>query len=270
MTTVVALADRGVLALAGPDRTGFLQGLVSADVARVAPERAAWSALLTPQGRWLAEFFLYADGERLLLEGLRATLADVRERLSRHRLRARVEIADLSNEFSVHASWDGPPPLAPGMIAAPDPRLAEAGWRLLSPAPLAATAAEEAWRAHRIGLGLPDSEDLEAGRTLLMEAGFDELGAIAWEKGCYLGQEVTARSRYRGLVRRRLVRVAVRGDLPEPGTPVTLAGAEAGTMRSGIGAQGLAMLRLKALGAGPLRCGGAELRPDPPAWMRLP
>jgi folate-binding protein YgfZ len=270
MTTLVHLADRGVLALTGADRVAFLQGLVSADVSRAAPGRAVWSAHLTPQGRWLAEFFLFADGERLLLDGLRATLPELLARLSRHRLRARVELADVSAELSVYVAFGGPAPVPARTIAAPDPRLPQAGWRLLCPTPRATGAMEAAWRAHRIGLGLPDSEDLEPGRTLLLEAGFDELGAISWDKGCYLGQEVTARSRYRGLIRRRLLPVTVQGPLPAAGTPVLLAGTEVGSMRSGIGQQGLAMLRLEALRAGPLLCGEAQLTPRPPAWMRLP
>ncbi len=143
---------------------------------------------------------------------------------------------------------------------------------MLSPVPLPATATEADWDRYRLALGLPDgSRDLEPERTVLLEAGFDELGGVSWTKGCFMGQELTARTRYRGLVKRRLVPVRAEGALPAPGTPVTQNGAEVGTMRSGRDDAGLALLRLQAIGAaGELRCGEALLRPVVPAWMRLP
>jgi folate-binding protein YgfZ len=117
---------------------------------------------------------------------------------------------------------------------------------------------------------LPDgTRDLEAEKTVLLEAGFDELGGVSWTKGCYLGQELTARTKYRGLLKRRLVPVRVAGALPEPGARVTQGGVEVGTMRSGRDDRGLAIIRLDAL-AGSLTCGEARLEPVVPAWMRLP
>jgi folate-binding protein YgfZ len=153
-------------------------------------------------------------------------------------------------------------------IAAPDPRLPEAGWRLLSAEPLPTTALEADWDRHRLALGLPDgSRDLEAEKTVLLEAGFDELHGVSWSKGCYMGQELTARTKYRGLVKRRLVPVGIEGPLPSPGTPVTLDGTEVGTMRSGRDHAGLAVLRLDSL-SGVLTCGDASLLPRIPAWMQ--
>ena len=104
---------------------------------------------------------------------------------------------------------------------------------------------------------------------MLLEAGFDELHGVSWSKGCYMGQELTARTKYRGLVKRRLVPVAVDGPLPPPGTPVLRDAAEVGTMRSGRDGMGLAVLRLDALDAA-LACGEARLTPRVPDWMRLP
>ena len=103
----------------------------------------------------------------------------------------------------------------------------------------------------------------------LVEA-MDELAGISWTKGCYMGQELTARTRYRGLVKRRLVPVAVDGPLPARGTPITLEGEQVGEMRSGIDGLGLAQLRLPALRAASLQCGTASLRPQLPTWLRLP
>ncbi len=267
MTRLAFLPDRGVVAVAGDDRVTFLQGLVSNDVAAAAPGRAVWAALLTPQGRWLADFFILADGERLLLDCERAQAPMLVQRLMRYRLRARAELHDLSGALQVHAAWGGRPDLPPGVIAAADPRLPQAGWRILADHVLPTTADAAAWDAHRIALGLPDgSRDLEAEKSVLLEAGFDELNGISWSKGCYMGQELTARTKYRGLVKRRLVPVAIEGAPPAPGTPITRDGAEAGVLRSVAGGMALALLRTEMMG-GPLVCGGARLAVRPPAWL---
>lgn len=265
------LPGRGVVEVTGADRLGFLQGLVSNDVAAAAPGRAVWAALLTPQGKWLADFFVFADAERLLLDCARDQAGLLVATLSRFRLRAKVALRDASPGFAVHAGWGGAPPPADA-IAAPDPRLAEAGWRALAAAPLPADADPAAYDLHRLSLGLPDgAPDLEPQKSVLLEGGFDELAGVSWSKGCYMGQELTARTKYRGLLKRRLFPVSVQGPLPAPGTPVTREGAEVGEMRSGRDGLGLALLRIEAGEAGgPLACGGAVLTPRIPGWMALP
>ena len=168
----------------------------------------------------------------------------------------------------VYAAWNGAP--TSEAIIATDPRLPDAGWRVLSATPLPATAFEADWDRHRLALGLPDgSRDMEAEKTVLLEAGFDELNGVSWTKGCYMGQELTARTKYRGLVKRRLVPVSVAGSLPAPGTPVYRDGADVGTMRSGRDQSGLAVLRIDAL-RDTLTCGEATLVPQVPKWMTLP
>jgi folate-binding protein YgfZ len=143
---------------------------------------------------------------------------------------------------------------------------------VLVPATLPTNASAEDYAAHRLALGLPDgSKDMEAEKSVLLEGGFDELNGISWTKGCYMGQELTARTRYRGLLKRRLVPVAIEGPAPERGTLILATdGAEAGEMRSSHGAQGLALLRLEWLDKGALAAGGARLTPQPPPWMKLP
>jgi folate-binding protein YgfZ len=270
MTKIATLSHRRVIAVEGEDRVSFLQGLVSQDMERAAPGAALWSALLTPQGKWLAEFFVFSDGPRLLLDVEAAQQDMITTRLSRFRLRAKVAIA--ATPFSVQVAWDGPAPAvqAPALIAA-DPRLDGAGWRILAEPALAETATVAAWDEHRMVLGLPDgSRDLEPEKTVLLEAGFDELNGISWTKGCYMGQELTARTRYRGLLKRRLVPVTIAGLVPQPGTIVMSGDREVGIMRSAAGAHGLAVLRLDVLNAGALTCGDATLTPVVPAWMRLP
>jgi tRNA-modifying protein YgfZ len=265
MTHLAALPDRAVLEIAGEDRVAFLQGLVSNDVAEAQPGHAVWAALLTPQGKWLADFFVFTDGDRLLLDCERGQAPATVQRLSRYRLRSKVALR-AADELSVYVAWGGAPSVQ--AITAPDPRLPEAGWRLLSPVPLPTSALEIDWDRHRLALGLPDgSRDLEVEKTVLLEAGFDELHGVSWTKGCYMGQELTARTKYRGLVKRRLIPVAIEGPLPAPGTPVTRNGAEVGTMRSGLDQTGLAVLRLDSLD-GALRCGAATLAPRMPDWMQ--
>lgn len=271
---ITILPDRSVLELTGEDRIAFLQGLVSNDVAAAAPGRAVWAAYLTPQGKWLADLFIFADGERLLLDVARDQAAMLLKGLSRFRLRSRVALRDLGEALAVHAGW-GCAPLPADTIAAPDPRLPEsAGWRALAPAPLPGVdATAEDWDRHRLRLGLPDgARDMEAEQSVLLEAGFDELHGVSWTKGCYMGQELTARTKYRGLVKRRLVPVRIDGALPARGTPVLdEAGAEVGQVRSGRDDRAIALLRIEALERGAaLTAGGARLTPEPPAWLALP
>ena len=261
---IVHLADRGVVEVTGEDRVAFLQGLVSNDVAAAQPGHAIWAALLTPQGKWLADFFIVADGDRLLLDCEAAQAPMLVKTLGRYRLRSKVALRDASAEFAVHVVWNEP---SPNGIAVPDPRLPEAGWRVLAPAPLVDTAAVEQWHAHRIALGLPDgSRDLESDKTVLLEAGFDELHGVSWSKGCYMGQELTARTKYRGLLKRRLVPVRIDGTLPEPGTAITRDDVEVGAFRYGVGNMAMALLRLDAMEAR-LHCGDVEVMPVPPAWF---
>lgn len=260
------LPDRGVIEISGEDRVAFLQGLVSNDVAQAAPGQPVWAALLTPQGKWLADFFVHARGETLLLDCERAQVPMLIARLARFRLRSKVAFADRSDDWPVQVSWGE----AAGAGGA-DPRLPEAGSRAILDAPVASPGDAAAYDSHRLALGLPDgSRDLGAEKTVLLEAGFDELNGVSWTKGCYMGQELTARTKYRGLVKRRLVPVRVEGPLPPRDTPVFAGAAEVGEMKSGRGARGLALLRIEALDGRALRCGDAALVPEIPAWMRLP
>ncbi len=270
MSTVAPLPDRTVIELSGEDRVSFLQGLVSNDVTEAVPGRAVWAALLTPQGKWLADFFIVADGERLLLDCEAGQATMLAQRLARFRLRAKVSVQPVP--LLVYAAWGDIAPssgLDSGIVAL-DPRTPDAGWRVLSAAPLPASGTAADWDRHRLPLGLPDgSRDLEAEKTTLLEAGFDELHGVSWTKGCYMGQELTARTKYRGLLKRRLVPVRIDGPVPNAGTPVLRTGTEVGAMRSGIEGFGLALLRLDAVDAGDLVCGEAVLHPALPAWMKL-
>jgi hypothetical protein len=291
------LEDRGVLALAGEDARAFLQGLVSNDVTKVTPARAVYAALLTPQGKFLHDFFVAELAGALLLEGEKVRLADLKRRLGLYKLRAKVTFDDRSEALAVAALFGegaldalalvndaGAARAFAGGIVFTDPRLSAAGARAIAPkddlraaaARAGFTAADaSAYDRARIALGLPDGcRDLEIEKAILLENGFDELNGIDWNKGCYMGQELTARTKYRGLVRKRLMPVTIEGPVPPFGTPVRLGGQEAGEMRSGQDGLGLALLRLEkveeALAAGaPLSAGGAKLTPQKPAWAKF-
>ena len=164
--------------MTGEDRVTFLQGLVSNDVTEVGPGRAVWAALLTPQGKWLADFFVLTDGTRLLLDCARDHAPMLATTLSRYRLRAKVALRDASADFAVHAAWGGEAPR--DALSAPDPRLPDAGWRMLASEPLPTDATAEDYDAHRLALGLPETADLEPQKSVLLEGGFDELHGISW------------------------------------------------------------------------------------------
>ncbi|HQT65030.1 MAG: folate-binding protein YgfZ [Acidocella sp. 20-57-95] len=267
MTKLAYLAGRGVIAVAGADRVGFLNGLVSNDVAKVAAGQAVWAAMLTPQGRYFSDFFMFHDEERLLLDAPRTAVPEILKKLNRYKLRAAVTLTDVSEMFHAYAAWEGAPPPVP--ITAPDPRLREAGFRLLSEVALVPNAAPDEYDAHRHWLGLPDGPpDLEADKTLLLEAGFDELNGVDWQKGCYMGQELTARTKYRGLVKRRLVPVQC-SDTIKTGALVMADGAEVGDVRSFSGRMGLAMLRVDALQKS-LSADRAVVTPKLPGWLVIP
>ena len=274
------LPDRGVLRLSGADVRDFLQGLVTANVEGVASGKAVYAALLTPQGKFLFDFFIVEDSEgRFLLdcEGSRAD-ALVR-RLTMYKLRAKVEIENLSASHAVLALWGGAPAAAPegGAIFA-DPRLAALGFRAILPRSeaggfIAAAGASEAtpedWHRHRLSLGVGDAtQDFEPEKSFPLELNFDELHAIDFKKGCYVGQEVTSRTKRRGSVRKRLMPCAIEGPLPAPGTPVMAGSRQAGTVYSGDEAAGrvLALLRLDLITGQTLLAGETELTPEVPDW----
>ncbi|NVN01537.1 MULTISPECIES: CAF17-like 4Fe-4S cluster assembly/insertion protein YgfZ [Asaia] len=256
------LTDRSVLSVSGQDRVSFLQGLVSNDVTLADSEKLVWSGFLTPQGRYLSDFFIWHSGDVLHLDVPADHAAFLCTRLSRFRLRADVQIEQTT--LAVEALWDG----ETASDARPDPRLDTAGSRLIAPAESAGNAeALTAYHSHRLTLGLTDSSDCETEKTLLIEANFDWLNGISFQKGCYMGQELTARTHYRGLVKKRLVPVRSDHTLPPPGTLLMEGDREIGQMRSSVGTHGLALLRREVWSKDILH-EGLTLTPQRPDWFR--
>lgn len=291
MPSHVLLDDRGILTVSGPDRIAFLQGLTSNDMSRVTPKRAVFSAFLTPQGKYLHDFIVLApDAEMLALDCEAERRADLLRRLRPYRLRSKVEIADATESWAVVALFGNDAaalaglPEEPGAarpihggVAAVDPRLAGLGVRLLLPRERAdailagfgsVPADRDTYETLRLALGVPaGSRDVEVEKSTLLEAGYDELQGISWDKGCYMGQELTARTKYRGLLKRRLVPVRIEGPLPAPGTPVTGEdGKVVGELRGGLDNRALALLRVEVLDSGGLKAGDALVSPERPVW----
>lgn len=290
------LEHRGLLAVAGEDRKTFLQGMLTNDITAVAPDRAVWAALLTPQGKFLHDVFAIEMGDTIYLDAEQARLEDLKARLSKYKLRAKVKLAvveglEVAAVFGPGAeSRLGLPENNPGAampfaggegVAFTDPRLEGAGVRVLLPTEKAGPLLEDAgftaaeftrWDAYRIALGLPDgSRDIEVEKGTALESGFDELHGVDFKKGCYVGQELTARMKYRGLAKKRLVPLTVTdGPTPAAGTPLlTPEGKEAGTVRSAVDGHALALVRIEHLEV-PLTAGDAALKVALPAWVRLP
>lgn len=273
MSNPAILRSRTVLEIRGEERIGFLDALITNSLAPLADGKPVYAAFLTPQGKYLFDFTVVAENDRLLIECEAARAAELLKRLTLYKLRAKVSLTLLSDAIVLAAPGGSLPADLPG-LRWQDPRHPGLGERMIletgaslppSPAP------EEIWIAHRYSLGIPEgSIDLPPEKALLVESGFDELHGIAWTKGCYIGQELTARTKYRGLVKRRLVTVRYVGDAPPPGTPLLLEGRDAGEMRGGLPGIGLALIRLEALDKPVATANGQTLTPSRPDWLKLP
>ena len=282
------LPDRGVLKVAGEDARKFLNGLLTTDIADVTPGRAAFAALLTPQGKIMVDMIVTEapaeDGGGFFLDCPRALSRTLIDRLNFYKLRAKVLVEDLSAVLGVLAIWEGTRATEYGLCYA-DPRLDALGMRCMLPPHLAADAAAELGAArvddgedegHRIALGAPRGGlDFQYSDAFPHEADMDQLNGVDFAKGCYVGQEVVSRVEHRGTARKRVVPVSFPDFGPEPGVPVRIGDMEVGTMGSSAGGRGLAMLRLdrigEALAAGaPLMSGGIALTPVKPAWAQFP
>jgi folate-binding protein YgfZ len=241
------VSERRVIAVAGGDREGFLQNLVTNDVGR-ARGGLAYAALLTPQGKYLADFLLKGEEDRILIDVAAPLAPALLQRLSMYRLRADVALTPL--DMGV-ARGTGPAP--EGALA--DPRHPALGWRLYGGTGDDGTD----WDAVRVAQVVPESGVELHPDTFILEAGFERLHGVDFRKGCYVGQEVTARMKHKTELRKGLVGVLVEGVAPV-GTPILMPdGREAGTLYTQSGGRGIAYLRFDRA-AGPLAAGAAAVR----------
>ena len=281
------LPERGVVKVVGEDARKFLNGLLTADIDKVTPEKAAFAALLTPQGKIMVDMIvaenLPADGGGYFLDVPRALAPMLVQRLNFYKLRAKVIVEDLSDVLGVMAVWDGAATSDYGLGYA-DPRIVALGSRCMLPphlisdaaADLGATLVEASeYDAHRIALGVPRGGlDFHYSDAFPHEADMDQLNGVDFQKGCYVGQEVVSRVEHRGTARKRVVPVAFEDFAPEAGVRVMVGETEVGVMGSSARGRGLAMLHLgrigDALAAGqPIVSGGIALTPVKPDWARF-
>jgi len=283
------LPQRCIVSVSGNDARVFLQGLITNDMDLVSRDRAVYAALLTPQGKYLHDFFVMAADDGFYLDCEKQRRQDLITRLSRYRLRARVDIRDAATEFEIHALTGsgvtgrlglageaGAATSFAGGTAYSDPRALALGARACLPAgtgeqSLGAAGFEKGQRAPydalRFSLGIADgAPEIEPEKSYPMEYGLDRLNGVSFAKGCYVGQEVTIRMKNRDLTRKCLVPVRIDGAPPALGTQLNLDGANAGELRGVTGDTGLALVRKdmldRAISDGkPFETDGVRLHP---------
>ena len=280
------LPDRGVIKVSGSDARNFLNGLVTTDVSLLQPGLGRFGALLTPQGKITADFLVTeapaGHGGGFLFDCPMALAQGLAEKLRFYKLRAKVEIENLSDSLGVLAAWGGDPAIKPDLAFA-DPRNAALGWRILVPEQLAQKAAgligaemvdSRAYEAHRVMSGIPRGGlDFIYGDAFPHETNMDRLHGVDFDKGCYVGQEVVSRMQHRGTARTRTVGIILDGPAPEPGAAILAGDKPVGTMGSSAGQHGLALIRIDraadALEAGTqLTSGGLAIRLCEPDELR--
>jgi tRNA-modifying protein YgfZ len=281
------LPDRGVVKVAGGEARGFLDGLLTADIAKVTPAGPKFAALLTPQGKIIVDGIVAqapdSDGGDFFIDCPREIAGALVEKLNFYKLRAKVICEDLSETLGVLAAWDGSGVTKYGLAFA-DPRLPALGQRILLPHHLAKPAADDlgaelvdatAYEAHRIALGVPrGGPDFTYGDAFPHETDMDQLAGVDFQKGCFIGQEVVSRMEHRGTARNRIVPVTTGGKTFDAGLPVMAGEKQVGTTGSASGNRGLAMLRLDrvadAMAAGtPLKAGEVTVQPTKPNWAKF-
>ncbi len=242
---------RAILRVDGVDRVKFLQGMITQDMGRITRAGIGYAALLTPQGKLIADFLVIPRDEDVLLDVAEDLADELAKRLTMFKLRSKVTI-----ERSDLPVTRGMGPMPEGAL--PDPRDPALGWRLYGAALSQGEAPD--WDAIRIAHRIPETGfELVPGDSFILELGFERLGGVDFRKGCYVGQEVTARRHHKTSLRRGLVRVALETPVA-PGTAVVMEdGREAGTVWTQAGGEGLALMRLDRID-GPLSAQGVAVR----------
>jgi folate-binding protein YgfZ len=283
----ILFPERSVVRVTGEDAPRFLNGIVTNAVEALAPGAAVFTALLTPQGKIVVDFYTVAvaadEGGGFVLDAPKALADELVKKLDFYKLRAKVDIA-ARPDLAVAVVLDHEPPAELGLVYL-DPRHAGLGWRAVLPADGAAQTLEaagaklvgpEVWQGRRISLGIPEGgQDFIYGDTFPHEADMDLLGGVDFHKGCFIGQEVVSRVERRDVARKRVVPVAFEDAAPTAGIEVTAGERAVGFMGSAAGRLGLALLRLDRVDealkqGGKLVAGGVELQLVKPDWANFP
>jgi len=270
------LDDRAVIAISGPEARPFLQGLVTNDVAGgLAPGSGLYTALLSPQGKVLFDFFVTEGDGALLLDVARDSAEALLKRLKMYKLRAKVEI-EARPQLGVFLNLEGHPSNRPTTYAEravsfADPRAPGLGVRSIGaiaemPANLPGA---RAYHEERFRLGVPEGRDFGTEKIFALDAGLDELNGVSFTKGCYVGQELTSRMKHRATARKRILGVAGQEALPAPGAPIRRGNTEIGELLSSSGIQGFALIRLDRLNesSGDIHAGAIPVALTRPAWL---
>lgn len=223
---MIHLSSRSVIEIGGHDRKKFLQGLITNDVEKASAVSLVYSAMLNSQGRFLYDFFIFEDGEKLLLDCDNQRRDEIFKKLNFYKLRSQVEIKK-NDQIKIFSNQN-----SQGFI---DPRNPKLGYRLYSSDLNADNESQAEYDFARISLKIPESElDLTYEKSFILEFGFDELNAIDYNKGCYIGQELTARTHYRGEIRKKIFHVKIATDIIEKNTEIYCEGKLAGIILSSI------------------------------------
>lgn len=277
----VTLPARSVVSVRGGEARSFLDRLITCGLDSVSPGRAAFGALLSPQGKILADFILHdvgsAESPAFLLDTPEACAAELTKRLALYRLRAKITVEDLSATHRVVAGWAGAARPEAAIACAPDPRLPELGWRAVVPGGTEPSAeAVGAYDAHRIAQGVPEAGgDYGFGQAFPHEALMDQLGGVDFRKGCYVGQEIVSRMQHRGTARTRVVSVTYGGAGAPPGSEVRAGERSLGRTGSAAGRSGLATIRIDRAGEAlaaedAILAGDVPVAFAKPSWVRFP
>lgn len=281
MSFACTVPNRSILRLTGPDATSLLQGIITQDMEVLNQGPCLYTALLSAQGKFQHDFFIISHGDALLLDTESSHVEALIKKLKMYRLRAKVEWTDETAKWHLVAVWGKGtsevlwPAKAVRVI---DPRLHGLGMRGLLPvgekfqSPGMEAVGFDAYDLHRLSLGVPDGWRDATDRNVAMELNLDQLSGISFTKGCYVGQEVTARMHYRSVLRKCLHMVQSDVPLSASGTLVSAGDTELGEVRSVQGVLGLALLRIAetkaAMDAGiPLMAGTVRLNATIPPYM---
>jgi folate-binding protein YgfZ len=260
--------NRALIEVSGPDARSFLNNLLTQSLDQLNETGVAYAALLTPQGKILADMLVWENGATVVIEADAARAEELLRRLTMYKLRAQVTIkADEARSVLWSARlFEG---------ARADPRLADLGYRRLTEDRDAQTG-DDAYDAHRLALGAPDlARDAAPDEVFALEALLEELKGVDFKKGCFIGQENVSRMKRRATTRKKFCPIVFEGEAIAYGAPVLAGEAEIGSVRTGAAGRAIALLRLdralEAIDAGtPLTAGGRNVRLDPPPWLILP
>jgi len=273
--------NRAVLLGEGEDLYPFLQGLLTNDIYQLKSRPAIYTALLSAQGKFMFDFFLFKHGEKIFIDCPAESKEQLKMLFDRYKMRAKVNIQDVSDTYGVYTIHDreslDPIENDESALVSIDPRYEGLGWRAILKTRAVPPESDLNEYDHlRLSLGIPEAgKDMIPEKAIPLECGLDQLNAISWDKGCYLGQELTARVYYRGELRKRFLPVKILGSMPTSEHPEVKKGDQAvGTLYSRNKDIGIARLRMDEIkealeGTQPLSCESAELIPYKPDWLHI-